>query len=131
MKSFFNGSLFGACYDGKRHKAIVVLDRIARKTCKLLVCQYAHCPCLGLSQSAKPQGKVSCGQLVVPHSVDNGDIIEIHTRKVSPTPLERDRQTEANNESEANVHPNEISIFFSNTRLGSRSPIVERNKHSC
>ena len=38
-----NGSLFGACYDSKRHKAIVVQDRITRKTCELAVCQYVHC----------------------------------------------------------------------------------------
>ena len=31
------------------------------------------------------------------------------------------------NESEANVRPKEISISFSYTRLGLRSPIVERN----
>ena len=41
---FFSGSLIGACYDSKRHKAIVAQDRITRKTCELMVCQYAHCP---------------------------------------------------------------------------------------
>ena len=58
---FFNGSLFGACDNSKRHKAIVAQNRITRKTCELLVCQYAYSPRWGLAQSAKPQGKVSCG----------------------------------------------------------------------
>ena len=44
--------------------------------------------------------------VVVPRSVDNGGMhmIEIHAYKVPPTPLEWDRQTEANND--ANVRPN-------------------------
>ena len=49
------------CYDSKHHKVIVAQDRIMRKTCKLLVCLYSYCLHWGLVQSAKPQGRVSCG----------------------------------------------------------------------
>ena len=34
----FYGSLIGACYDSKCHKAIVAQDRITQKTCELMVC---------------------------------------------------------------------------------------------
>ena len=59
----------------------------------------------------------SCGN---PSAVDNGGMIEIID----------DRQTEANTESEANVRPSEISIFFLQykIRLGLRSPNVKRSK---
>ena len=40
VTAFFFGSLIGACYDSKRHKAIVTQDRITRKICELMVCRY-------------------------------------------------------------------------------------------
>ena len=80
----FNGSLFGACYHSKRHKAIVAKDRITRKTCKLLVCQYAHCPRWDPAQSAKPQGRVSCGN----PSLFRQWWHDRNPCKVSTTPLE-------------------------------------------
>ena len=45
VTAFFYCSLIGACYDSKRHKAVVAQDQITRKTYELMVCQYAHRPC--------------------------------------------------------------------------------------
>ena len=73
---FFYGSLIGACYDSKRHKAIVAQDRITRKTCELMVCRYAHCP--RWVSPRVPSLKESL--VVIPRSVDNGCMIEIHVR---------------------------------------------------
>ena len=82
VTAFFYGLLIGASYDSKRHKAIVAQDRITRKTCELMVCQYAHCP--RWVSPRVPSLKV------IPRSVDNGCMIEIHVIecKVPPTPLE-------------------------------------------
>ena len=94
---FFNGSLFGACYDSKRHKAIAAQDRITRKTCKLLVCQYDHCP---RWVSPRVPSLKEESLVVITRSVDNGGMIEIHIRYhrrysseiVKPRPITKARQ---------------------------------------
>ena len=75
---FFYGPLIGACYDSKRHKAIVAQDRITQKTCELMVCRYAHCP--RWVSPRVPSLKESLLRYVIPRSVDNGCMIEIHVR---------------------------------------------------
>ena len=77
VTAFFYGSLIGASYDSKRHKAIVAQDQITRKTCKWMVCQYAHCP--RWVSPRVPSLKASlCRQW----------LHDRNTRKVPPTPLE-------------------------------------------
>ena len=67
--SFFNDSLFGTCYDSKCRIAIVVQNQIIRKTCKLLACQYAHCPHWVLLRV--PSLKKMSLVVVVPHSFNS------------------------------------------------------------
>ena len=64
-------------YDSKRHKAVVAQDRFAPKTCKLLVCQYTHCP---RWVSPRVPSLKEASLVVIPSSVDNGGMIEIHVR---------------------------------------------------
>ena len=127
-KRFFGQQQQQLYYQKDLHTMLQDLqDRITRKTCKWLVCQYAHCPRWGLAQTAKPQGK---SLVVVPRSVDNGGMIEIHIRNhrrhsseiVKPRPITKARQMWVQTKSRF--------FFFSNARLGLRSPIVERNKQT-
>ena len=132
---FFNGSLIGACYDSKRHKAIVAQDRITQKTCELMVCRYAHCP--RWVSPRVPSLKESLLRYVIPRSVDNGCMIELtdHSSEiVKLRPITKARQiaeeTKARQIAEETKARQIAEVFLSYTRLGLRSPIVERNNQS-
>ena len=68
----FNGSLFGACYHSKRHKAIVAKD--------LANCWYVNTLIVRVGIPRRVPSLKEESLVVIPRSFDNGGMIEIHVR---------------------------------------------------
>ena len=95
-------------------------------SCKLLVCWNVNTLIARAGVSPNVPSLKEKSLVVVHRSVDSGGMIEIHVRYhrrhsseiVKPSPIRKTRQMCVQLKSR---------VFFSNTRLGLRSPIVERN----